>query len=383
MSDRVVVFDTTLRDGEQSAGVSFTEQDKLDIAERLAAIHVDVIEAGFPAASPAEARAVAAVARHIRHATICGLARCVAGDVDAAAAALAGAARPRIHVFVNASDMQMTHQLRRAPSEVVEMVSAIVRRARRAVNDVEFSAMDATRADRPFLAEIVRTAVAAGATTINVPDTVGYALPHHITDLFTFLRGAVPELERAVLSFHGQDDLGMSSANAVAAVAAGARQVELCVNGIGERAGNTSFEEVVMAIAVHGASLGVHTDIDTTGIYPLSRLVEERSGLAVPANKALVGRNAFRHSSGIHQDGVLKNRLTFECIDPARIGHPTGTEIVLGKLSGRAGFSARARKLGFELGGERMERAFHAFQTLADQKREVTDEDVREICGAI
>jgi len=248
------------------------------------------------------------------------------------------------------------------------------------VSDVEFSPMDATRADRPFLAELVRTAVGAGATTINIPDTVGYALPDQVADLFRYLRGAVPELERAVLSFHGQNDLGMASANAIAAVSAGARQVELCVNGIGERAGNTSFEEVVMILAVHGPVLGVHTDVDTKGIYPLSRLVEERSGIGVPANKAIVGRNAFRHASGIHQDGVLKHRLNFECIDPATIGHPTGTEIVLGKLSGRTGFAARARALGFDLRGDELAQAFRAFQELADQKREVSDDDVKRLC---
>ncbi len=222
----------------------------------------------------------------------------------------------------------------------------------------------------------------AGARTINIPDTVGYALPDHVGDLFRFLRGAVPELEGAVLSFHGQNDLGMASANAIAAVVAGARQVELCVNGIGERAGNTSFEEVVMALAVHGPTLGVHTNVDTTGICPLSKLVEERSGIAVPANKGIVGRNAFRHASGIHQDGVLKHRQNFECIDPAQIGHATGTEIVLGKLSGNAGFTARARALGFELGGGAASRAFQAFQALADRKRELFDEDVRAICLA-
>jgi 2-isopropylmalate synthase len=380
MSDRVTVFDTTLRDGEQSAGVLFSERDKLDIAEQLAAMHVDVIEAGFPAASPIEWRAVHAVAEHVRGASVCALARCVAGDIDAAAASLAGAARPRIHAFVNASDVQLEHQLRRSHAEVLELTRAMIARARHAVSDVEFSPMDATRADRAFLAELIRTAIGAGATTINIPDTVGYALPDHIVDLFRYLRGAVPELEHAVLSFHGQNDLGMASANAIAAVSAGARQVELCVNGIGERAGNTSFEEVVMSIAVHGGSLGVHTDVDTTGIYPLSRLVEERSGIAVPPNKAIVGRNAFRHASGIHQDGVLKHRLNFECIDPAQIGHPTGTEIVLGKLSGRTGFAARASALGFDLGGERLAQAFQAFQLIADQKREVSDEDVRKIC---
>ena len=379
MPERVTVFDTTLRDGEQSAGVLFSEQDKIDIAERLAAMHVDVIEAGFPAASPVEWRSVNAVARHVRNSSVCALARCVAGDVDAAAQALVGAERPRIHVFVNASDVQLEHQLKRSHAEVLSIAASMIARARRSVSDVEFSPMDATRADRPFLAELVRTAVLAGATTINIPDTVGYALPEHVGDLIKYLRASVPELERAVISFHGQNDLGMASANAIAAVAAGARQVELCVNGIGERAGNTSFEEVVMSISVHGATLGVYTDVDTTGIYPLSRLVEERSGIAVPRNKAIVGRNAFRHASGIHQDGVIKHRLNFECIDPARIGHPTGTEIVLGKLSGRTGFAARARALGFDLGSEQLAEAFRAFQELADQKREVSDDDLRGI----
>ena len=381
MSDRVTVFDTTLRDGEQSAGVLFSERDKLEIAEQLAAMRVDVIEAGFPAASPIEWRAVHAVALRVRSASVCALARCTPGDIDSAAGALAGAARPRIHVFVNASDVQLEHQLRRSHAEVLELAFAMVARARRAVGDIEFSPMDATRADRPFLAELVRTAVRAGATTINIPDTVGYALPEHIADLFRWLRAAVPELDGVVLSFHGQNDLGMASANAIAAVSAGARQVELCVNGIGERAGNTSFEEVVMSIAVHGPSLGVHTDVDTTGIYPLSRLVEERSGIAVPANKAIVGRNAFRHASGIHQDGVIKHRLNFECIDPAQIGHPRGTEIVLGKLSGRTGFAARASALGFDLGSEQLAQAFRAFQELADQKRELSDDDLRAICN--
>jgi 2-isopropylmalate synthase len=382
MSDKVIVFDTTLRDGEQTAGVLFTERDKIDIAERLAAMRVDVIEAGFPAASPGELRSVHAVAEHVRTTSVCALARCVPGDVDAAADALRGAARPRIHVFINASDIQIEHQLRKTRAQVVEIARAMVSRARAAVGDIEFSPMDATRADRGFLSELIRVVLAAGATTINVPDSVGYALPHQIAELFRYLRGSVPELERAVLSFHGQDDLGMASANAIAAVSAGARQVELCVNGIGERAGNTSFEEVVMALVVHGEELGVHTGVDTKGIFPLSELVAERSGIAVPPNKALVGRNAFRHASGIHQDGVLKHRENFECIDPSLVGHPLGTQIVLGKLSGTAGFSARVQALGFDLAPSEFARAFVGFQVVADQKAEVFDDDVRAICSA-
>jgi 2-isopropylmalate synthase len=382
MSDQVIVFDTTLRDGEQSAGVCFTAQDKLDIARALADMHVDVIEAGFPAASVAERRAVAGVAREVRGATICALARAVPYDIDAAAEAIRGAERPRIHTFINASDVQLAHQLRKGREEVLSMVEYAVKRARNATDDVEFSPMDATRADEDFLVDVVRTALAAGATTVNIPDTVGYVLPDRLRDLIVSLRARVPELSEAVVSFHGQDDLGLATANALAAVSAGARQVELAVNGIGERAGNTAFEEVVMAIQVHGGALGVHTGVDARGICAVSALVAERSGIAVPPNKAVVGANAFRHASGIHQDGVLKWRENYEVLDPQAIGHARGTEIVLGKLSGRAGFVARARSLGFCLTDAALEQAFERFQALADRKPVVDDEDMRVICAA-
>jgi 2-isopropylmalate synthase len=380
MSDSVVVFDTTLRDGEQSAGVCFSIRDKLDIATALAAMNVDVIEVGYPAASRVEHEAVHAVASQVRGSTICALARCVAEDVDAAASAIAPAARGRLHLFLSSSDVQMAHQIRKGRKEVVELARTMVARARQHTADVEFSPMDATRADPDFLAEVVRAALAAGATTINIPDTVGFTLPDQLAERIQQLRADVPELAAAVLSFHGQDDLGLATANALSAVRAGARQVELAVNGIGERAGNTSFEEVVMAIRVHGERLGVHTNVDTKGIYALSKLVEERSGIAVPSNKAIVGKNAFRHASGIHQDGVLKRRETFEVIDPAWVGHPRGSEIVLGKLSGRAGFKSRARELGFDLSGPQFEVAFTAFQVLADTSREVGQHDVERIC---
>ncbi len=382
MSEKVRVFDTTLRDGEQSAGVCFTRRDKLDIASQLAAMKVDVIEAGFPAASRAEAEAVSAVAREVRGATICALARAVPGDVEAAAAAVAGAERPRIHVFVNSSDVQLACQLRKRREEVLAMAEACVAQARQHTDDVEFSPMDATRADPAFVAELVRVTLDAGATTINLPDTVGWILPQRLTAQIRELYAKVPELEQAVLSFHGQDDLGLATANALAAVGAGARQVELAVNGIGERAGNTAFEEVVMALRVHGAELGVYTGVDPSGIDGLSRLVAERSGLSVPPNKAVVGRNAFRHASGIHQDGVLKERETYEVIDPAAIGRVAGTEIVLGKLSGRAGFLARVRDLGLELAPGDAERAFARFQEVANHRREVGDDELRRICGA-
>ncbi len=381
MSEKVFVFDTTLRDGEQSAGVCFDVGDKLEIAARLAAMQVDVIEAGFPAASPAEARAVEAVAREVRDATICGLARAVPGDVDAAGAALRGAAQPRIHVFVNCSDMHLAQQLRKDREEVLGMAEAALARARRYTDDVEFSPMDATRADPKFVAELVRVALFAGARTINIPDTVGYVLPERLAASIRELFESVPELEEAVVSFHGQDDLGLATANALAAVGAGARQIEVAVNGIGERAGNTAFEEVVMALRVHGQAMGVHTDVDPTGICAISKLVEERSGMPVPPNKPVVGGNAFRHASGVHQDGVLKWRETYEVIDPATIGHQQGTEIVLGKLSGRAGFVARVAELGLSLPGDCLDRAFDRFQELANHMREVGDEDLRRICA--
>jgi len=380
-SDRVLIFDTTLRDGEQTAGVAFTARDKLDIAERLAAARVDVIEAGFPVSSREELEAVRGVALHVRDARVAALARAVPKDVEAAGEALRGAAAPRIHVFVNASDVQLAHQLRATREKVVGMVAAMVARARDFSDDVEFSPMDATRADHSFVAELVGTALRAGARTVNLPDTVGFARPDSVQALFAWMREHVPGIEEAVLSFHGQDDLGLATANSLAAVAGGARQVEVAVNGIGERAGNTAFEEVVMALRVHGEALGVRTGVDARAIHALSQLVAERSRIAVPPNKAVVGANAFRHASGIHQDGVLKHRATFECFDPAEIGHPEGTQIVLGKLSGRAGFGARAAQLGLHLEGRALARAFARFQALAASGAPVGDEEVRAACA--
>jgi 2-isopropylmalate synthase len=378
--ERVRIFDTTLRDGEQTAGVCFSARDKLEIAERLAALGVDVIEAGFPVNSPEESAAVAEVAANVRGATICALARAVPKDVAAAGEALRFAPARRIHVFVNASDMQLAHQLQKTRAQVVAMAAAMVRSAREFTDDVEFSPMDATRADPEFVAELVRAVLAAGAGAVNLPDTVGFATPDQVEAMFRGLVARVPETEAAVLSFHGQDDLGLATANSLAAIAAGARQVEVTVNAIGERAGNTSLEEVALALRVHGERLGVATGLDTTGIFSLSQLVAERSGIAVPPNKAVVGRNAFRHASGIHQDGVLKQRETYEVIDPAWIGHPTGSEIVLGKLSGRAGFAARVAGLGLALGEAELERAFRRFQRVAAGTPEVGDAELRVLC---
>src|SRR4029453_4789031 len=278
------------------------------------------------------------------------------------------------------SGVQLAHQLRTPRGKVVGMVAAVVAGARDFTDDVEFSPMDATRADRAFVAELAETALRAGARTLNLPDTVGFALPDAVRPVFAWLRAEVPGCADAVLSFHGQDDLGLATANSIAAVAGGARQVEVAVNGIGERAGNTAFEEVVMALRVHGEALGVRTGVDTRAIHALSQLVAERSGIAVAPNKAGGGGNASRPASGIHQDGVLKNRATFECFDPAEVGHPEGTQIVLGKLSGRAGFAARAAALGLRLDDRALAHAFRRFQTLAATGAAVGDEEVRTAC---
>ena len=381
--ERVVVFDTTLRDGEQTAGVCFSAQDKVEIAAALESMRVDVIEAGFPVNSAAEAAAVVAVAETVRDATVCALARAVPKDVAIAADALRNAAYPRIHVFVNASDVQLAQQLQKSRAQVVEMAAAMVRLARESTDDVEFSPMDATRADPDFVVEIVSAAVAAGARTINLPDTVGFATPDQIAALVGRVRSEVPGIDDAVVSFHGQDDLGLATANALAAIGAGARQVELAVNGIGERAGNTAFEEVVAAIEVHGERLGVETGVDPSGLCRVSSLVAERSGIAVPPNKAVVGRNAFRHASGIHQDGVLKDPSTYEVLDPATIGHPSGSEIVLGKLSGRAGFADRVAQLGVALEESALERAFRRFQEIAASRDEVDDGMLRALVAEV
>ena len=380
MSEKVVVFDTTLRDGEQAAGVFFSRTAKVEIAESLDAMGVDVIEAGFPSSSPGERASVEAVAATVKNATVCALSRSVPAEIDVTWEAIRHARDPRIHVFLSSSEIHMAHQLRRGADEVVEMARAAVARARSHVDNVEFSPMDATRSNPEFVARVVRAAIAEGATTVNLPDTVGFARPDQVAAMFREMFARVPELAGVTASFHGQDDLGMATANSLAAIGAGARQVELAVNGLGERAGNTAFEEVVMAMRIHGESLGVWTGVDTKGIWRVSQTVARHSGMAVPPNKAIVGRNAFRHASGIHQDGVLKKRETYEVIDPAEIGHPTGTEIVLGKLSGRHGFVARARELGFSLDGAALDRAFERFQRVADQRGEVGDRDLIAIC---
>ena len=376
--DKVVIFDTTLRDGEQSAGIGLTTEEKVDIARQLERLGVDVIEAGFAASSPGDFQAVQTIAREVRRPVIASLARCVPGDIDAAWDAIKEAAHPRIHVFISSSDVQIWHQLRSNPEEVLDMAVSAVERAKGYCDNVEFSPMDATRTDRDYLYKILQATIAAGATTVNIPDTVGYSIPTEFSKLIRGVMENVPNIDEAVVSVHCHNDLGNSSANSVAAVEAGARQVEGCINGLGERAGNAALEEVIMAIETRKDLLGVSTNVDTTQIYRTSRLVSDITGFPVQPNKAIVGANAFRHASGIHQDGVLKERTTFEIMEPQSVGWPSSS-LVLGKLSGRAGLRARLEDLGYQLDQDQLDAAFQAFKDLADRKREVTDADLEAL----
>ena len=370
-----MIFDTTLRDGEQSAGIGLTTPEKLEIARQLDRLGVDIIEAGFAASSPGDFEAVKSIAAEVRRPIIASLARCYIPDVDAAWGAIQDAARPRIHVFISSSDVQIMHQLRRDPEQVMEMAVASVERAKQYCDDVEFSPMDATRTDVEYLYAMLEAVIDAGANTVNIADTVGYTIPAEFHQRLSLIRENVPNIDRAVMSVHCHNDLGMSVANSLAAVMAGARQVEGCINGLGERAGNAALEEIIMAIETRPDLFGVSTNIDTRQIYRTSRLVSDITGFPVQPNKAVVGANAFRHASGIHQDGVLKERSTFEIMDPRSVGWPSN-ELVLGKLSGRAGLRSRLEELGYALEQAELDEAFEAFKDLADKKREVSDADL-------
>ena len=374
----VRIFDTTLRDGEQSAGAGLTTSEKLEIAKQLDRLGVDVIEAGFAASSPGDFEAVQMISREVRRPVIASLARCNFDDIDAAWGAIKGAERPRIHTFISSSDVQIMHQLRKNPEEVLDLAVASVERASGYCEDVEFSPMDASRTDPEYLLRLLEAAIAAGATTVNIPDTVGYSIPSEFGQRIADIIERVPNIEKAIVSVHCHNDLGLAAANSLAAVQAGARQIEGCINGLGERAGNASLEEVIMAIATRGEYFGVATNIDTRQIYRTSRMVSDITGFPVQANKAVVGANAFRHASGIHQDGVLKERTTFEVMDPQSVGWPSN-ELVLGKLSGRAGLRARLDDLGFVLTQEDLNTVFEEFKSLADRKREVTDADLESL----
>ena len=379
--DRVLIFDTTLRDGEQSAGIGLTLEEKLEIARQLDSLGVDIIEAGFAASSPGDFDAVSAIAKELRRPIIASLARCVPGDIDAAWEAIRGADRPRLHTFISSSDSHLMDLLRKNPEEVLDQAVSSVERARALCDDVEFSPMDATRTDPEYLYRMLEACIDAGATTVNIPDTVGYALPSEFAERIRLIKDNVPNIDKAVISVHCHNDLGNAAPNSVAAIVEGARQVEGCINGLGERAGNASLEEVIMTIETRRDALGVSTNIDTRQIYRTSRLVSDITGFPVQPNKAVVGANAFRHASGIHQDGVIKARTTFEIMDPQSVGWPSNS-LVLGKLSGRAGLRSRLEELGFKLDDQQLDDAFQAFKSLADRKREVTDADLMSLMSS-
>ncbi|GAV30847.1 alpha-isopropylmalate synthase [Coriobacteriaceae bacterium EMTCatB1] len=381
MADRVYIFDTTLRDGEQSPGASMNTEEKLEIARQLVRLGVDVIEAGFPISSPGDFESVKRVGEEVGDAVVvCGLSRAVPKDIEVAAEALKSAKRPRIHTGIGVSESHLRDKLRITREEALERAVAAVKLARRFVDDVEFYAEDAGRAEPEFLYRMVEAAIAAGATVVNIPDTTGYAYPEVFGDLIRGLMEHVDGIEDVIVSVHCHNDLGMATANALAGVRAGARQVECTVNGIGERAGNTALEEVVMALKQRRDIFGVETGINTREIMRTSRLVSSITGIRVQPNKAIVGANAFAHSSGIHQDGVLKERTTYEIIDPAEVGAGT-SRIVLTARSGRHALRHRLEELGFELRDDEFERVYEAFLEVADKKKEVYDEDLEAIVG--
>ncbi len=372
---RIAIFDTTLRDGEQSPGASMTMAEKLEVARALAALGVDVIEAGFPIASPGDFEAVRAIATEVAGPVVCALARCNDRDVDRAWEAIRYAQRPRIHVFLATSAIHREHKLRMTREQIVERAVASVRRAKGCCDDVEFSPEDAARTEIDFLCEVVEAAIDAGATTVNIPDTVGYATPSHYAGVIRTLRERVPNIGKAVISVHCHDDLGLAVANSLAAVEAGARQVECTINGLGERAGNAALEEIVMALKTRHDYYGLSTGIRAERLYPVSRMVSTITGMAVQRNKAIVGRNAFAHESGIHQDGMLKERSTYEIMRPEDVG-VSKTDLVLGKHSGRHALRDRVDELGYHLHEAQLELLFADFKALADKKKEVYDEDL-------
>jgi 2-isopropylmalate synthase len=383
LTPAVKVFDTTLRDGEQSPGATLTTAEKIEIAEQLIALHVDIIEAGFPAASPGDLAAVKEIARRAHDVAIAGLARAATSDIDAAWEAVCEAERPVIHVFLATSDIHLAHKLRIDRGEALRRIERMVSYARSLCPTIEFSAEDATRSDWDYLCQVFTVAVQAGATTINVPDTVGYTLPHEYEMLFRYLRERVPGIDNVTLSAHCHDDLGMATANTLAAIKGGARQVEVTINGIGERAGNTALEEVVMALRTRPDMFDhVDTRVDASRLLQTSQLVSRLTSISVQPNKAVVGLNAFAHEAGIHQDGMLKNRLTYEIMTPQSVGW-TNTHLVLGKHSGRHALDARLRQLGHKLSAEQLKVAYQRFVSLADEKKVVTDADLIFIaqCG--
>jgi 2-isopropylmalate synthase len=374
--EKIIIFDTTLRDGEQAPGASLNPKEKLEIALALSDMGVDVIEAGFPISSKGDLASVKQIAKAIKIPVICGLARAIRGDIDAAHEAVKNARRPRIHVFLATSKIHMQYKLKKAEEEILRLAIESVKYAKKFCQDVEFSPEDASRSEREFLFKVVESVIDEGATTVNIPDTVGYAQPVEYGDLIKAIKVNVPNIDKAVISVHGHNDLGLAVANTLSAIKNGARQVECTINGIGERAGNASMEEIVMAIRTRQDIFsGITTQIKTNQIYKVSRLVSKLTGFVVAPNKAIVGGNAFRHESGIHQDGVLKERSTYEIMKPEDVGF-TGRGIVLGKHSGRHALSERLKELGFSLSSFELDKVIERFKALADKKKNIFDDDL-------
>jgi len=378
MSNRVKIFDTTLRDGEQSPGCSMNLREKLEVARRLEKLRVDVIEAGFAISSPGDFESVKAIAEKIKDCTVASLARCATADIDAAYEALKGAVDPRIHVFIATSPIHMQYKLRMTPDAVLETIERMVKYAKSKCSNIEFSAEDAMRSEPEFLAKAVEVAIRSGATVINIPDTVGYATPAEMREMIEYLLREVPGADTVEFSVHCHNDLGMATANTLAGILGGARQVECTINGLGERAGNAPLEEVVMALNTRRELYGVETRVDTTKIYKTSKLIYDIIGRTPPLNKPIVGQNAFAHEAGIHQHGVLANRSTYEIMTPESIGIKTN-KMVLGKHSGRHAFEARLAELGFELSPAELESCFAEFKKLCDKKKEISDSDLEAL----
>jgi 2-isopropylmalate synthase len=378
MNDQVLIFDTTLRDGEQSPGASMNTAEKLRIATQLEKLGVNILEAGFPAASDGDTEAVSRIAGKLEKTEVAALARTSKDDIDRAWQAIRHAAKPRIHTFIATSDIHLKYKLKMTRDEVVTAAVEAVKYATSFTDNVEFSAEDGSRSDRDFLCKVFEAVIEAGATTVNLPDTVGYAIPQEFSDLVSYVKAHTPNIDKAVLSVHCHNDLGLATANTLSAITAGARQAEVTINGIGERAGNTSLEEVVMSLVTRNNALGLTTSIDTRHIHPTSRLISMITGIIIQPNKAIVGANAFAHEAGIHQDGVLKNPMTYEIMRPETIGLSTN-KIVLGKHSGRHALRSRLKTMGYDLSDEEINLVFIRFKELADKKKHVVDEDLEVI----
>jgi len=374
--EKIIIFDTTLRDGEQAPGASLTSEQKLEIAYQLEDLGVDVIEAGFPIASPDDFKAVDTISKKIKKSVICGLARCLKTDIEAAYKAVKAAKAGRVHLFLATSKIHLQYKFKKAEDEILEIARNAIKLTRKHCKDIEFSPEDATRSERGFLYRVIEMAINEGASTINIPDTVGYSYPQEVYSLITDIRNNVPNIEKAVIATHCHNDLGLATANSLSALMAGARQVHCTINGVGERAGNASLEEVVMTLKTRKDVFGdFYTQINTKNIFQVSRLVSSLTGFVVPPNKAIVGRNAFRHESGIHQDAVLKKRNTYEIMDPKDVGF-VEANIVLGKHSGRHALAKRLEDLGFKFDAQKINEIFKLFKQLADKKKEVFDDDL-------